>query len=144
MAGLICSLCPYEQTAHLNLNLTELIKHIQLFHSHDPSFAITCGLDGCMRSFRNFRVFRNHVYSFHRHNTSTNPNTNDADECEINCDDEDMADIAEKVKNDTSKKDLQVASALFLMCLKEKYKLTQVALQVGIAMLLISFSYNNF
>ena len=64
MPGLICSLCPYEVTARLNLNLTNLLKHIQ------SSFSIICGLYGCQRKFRNFKVFWNHVSTFH----SNDPN----------------------------------------------------------------------
>ena len=38
MPGLICPLCPYERTSQLNLNLTNCLKHIKLFHSHQPYF----------------------------------------------------------------------------------------------------------
>lgn len=54
-----------ERTVNLNINLTDFLKHVQLFHSHQPGFSITCGLDGCLRSFSSFKSFRNHVYSYH-------------------------------------------------------------------------------
>lgn len=65
MASLVCPLCPTERTSHLNFNLTTFMKHVKLFHSHQPDFSITCGLHGCLRTFKNYRTFQNHVSNFH-------------------------------------------------------------------------------
>lgn len=56
MSNLICPLCPVERTSQLNLNLKKFMKHIQLFHSHQPYFSITCGLGGCLRRFTTFEI----------------------------------------------------------------------------------------
>ena len=44
MPRLICPLCPPERTFNLNMNLTDFLKHVQLFHSHQPGFSIHVGL----------------------------------------------------------------------------------------------------
>ena len=136
MPRLICPLCPPEMTVNLNMNLTEFLKHVQLFHSHQPSFSITCGLNGCLRSFSSFRSFRNHVYSYHGgessldlQQTADSGNGGIGDIGDIgggNDDGDDGASCALEVR-DTAPS--QRNAAMFLMGLKEKYMITQVALQ---------------
>lgn len=41
------------------------LTHIRLVHASDASFHMSCGLQGCQRTFSNFYTYRNHVYSFH-------------------------------------------------------------------------------
>ena len=134
MSNLICPLCPPGRTANLHLNLSRLLKHIELFHSHDPSFTITCGLDGCLRTFCNFKVFRNHAYALHGANTiSINQRGNESGEGsdynEVST--EDSADRSENTvcESGISLEQLQKLSGTFLLGTKEKYKLSQVALQ---------------
>ena len=140
MPGLICPLCPYERTSQLNLNLTNYLKHIKLFHSHQPSFSITCGLDGCLRIFHNFRTFQVHVSAFHSGDPSQATPTydvtvDDRDDIYTHHSDGD-GDISEGNDSDQqgdsgdiSLEYLKECAALFLMGLKEKHKLTQVVLQ---------------
>ena len=47
-----------------------LLTHIRLVHSCDPNFSIQCSLDGCSRTFKNFRTFQNHRLLKHRHAVS--------------------------------------------------------------------------
>ena len=42
-----------------------MLKHIRLTHADEPSFSIQCNLQGCKRTFRNFRTYRNHIYTWH-------------------------------------------------------------------------------
>lgn len=49
----------------MNMKLSEYLRHIRDFHSHQPSFKITCGLYGCPRSFWKFSSFQSHVYNHH-------------------------------------------------------------------------------
>ena len=58
---LLCPLCADVQTA----TLTQLLSHIRLSHADSPDFLIQCNLQGCKRTFRNFTVYRNHIYSYH-------------------------------------------------------------------------------
>lgn len=135
MSSLICPICPPERTSHLKFNLTKFMKHIKLFHSHQPGFSITCGLHGCLRTFRNFRTFQNHVSDYHA----------GCDNYDVGCDGEcepdsipedDLTDDHDYSDGDgdhyypvNQSVTLQESTALFLMGLKEKHKLTQVALQ---------------
>ena len=38
---------------------------MRLNHASEAGFHITCGLQGCQRTFVNFHTYRNHVYSIH-------------------------------------------------------------------------------
>ncbi len=140
MPYLICPLCPVERTAQLNLDLKNYLKHIKLFHSHQPSFSITCGLGGCLRTFSNFQVFRNHISTYH----SSDPmllneeSTLGLNDDNVNAEDENVGDDTNGGETSfedlgSGSCDLQKSTAMVLMGLKEKYKLTQVALQGVIA-----------
>lgn len=137
MPRLICPLCPPERTVNLNMNLTDFLKHVQLFHSHQPGFSITCGLDGCLRSFSSFRSFRNHVYSYHGGDSSLELQQDDNDPTRAGGDDgedEDGADGdgdtgATCEMSGTCIQPSQRNAAMFLMGLKEKHMITQTALQ---------------
>lgn len=41
------------------------MTHMRLMHADEPQFVIQCNMQGCQRTFRNFTVYRNHVYAFH-------------------------------------------------------------------------------
>jgi len=51
----ICILC--SATSHLKFNIKGFIQHIQLFHAHQADFHITCGIEGCQRSYTNCGTF---------------------------------------------------------------------------------------
>lgn len=126
----ICPLCPSELTTGLNLHLSGLLKHVELFHSHQLSFSITCGIGGCLRTFHNFKVFRNHVYSIHGGDPSNQSAHSHVEELEPANDNTDFNDSQAGVSDQSlSVENLSKPTALFLMGMKEKYKLTQAALQ---------------
>ena len=115
------------------------MKHIKLIHSHQPGFSITCGLNGCLRTFKNFRTFQNHVSDYHAGcdnyvnvgaSAGCEPDSiledplNDNHDYGAGGDDDAAGDIPTN-----QSLTLQESTALFLMGLKEKHKLTQVALQ---------------
>ena len=135
---------------------------LRLFHAYKPDFKITCGINGCLRSYTNVGTFRNHVSAAHYSNDQLYADTTDRDDPNgIQCNenpyssDEDLQSdnpnsdlVAENTFSDTnnitdtedveacnvhsldcSMELLQRSSALFLLGLKEKYKLTQVAIQ---------------
>ena len=130
---LICPLCPRERTCSLKFSLRDYVKHISLFHAHQPGFRLTCGIGGCKRTFENFGTFKNHLSSYHQ--LEVNP-TNEA-----SCNDS----LFEQPGGDEQDSDpdclmerrptlnpisaLQESSALFLLKAKEGQKLTQTALQ---------------
>ena len=47
------------------MKLKHYMEHIRECHAYSPAFAITCGLNGCPRTFKNFLSFRTHVYEWH-------------------------------------------------------------------------------
>lgn len=58
-----CPLC--SNVGHLILDFKGLIKHLSLFHAHQPGFKVPCGIAGCSRHFTNLRTYQNHMSSVH-------------------------------------------------------------------------------
>jgi len=152
---LTCSLCT---GLSVKFNTGDYIKHLRLFHAHRPDFKVTCGIDGCLRNYTNLGSFKNHISFMHNTDSERHTNeifTNDTsaefggeDESFISDEDfissNDTSDLNEdnqipvthdEINPDTNNiltltaKDLQKSSAYFLLGMKEKYKLTQVAIQ---------------
>lgn len=132
---LVCPLCPAERTSNLTYNTRDYLKHIQLFHLHQPDFKITCGISGCRRTFQTFSVFRNHISD--KHSSDSDPtnqscvanNTSDEDDADPDAgpDADPESDGESEIQSTLST--LETSTALFLMGLKEERKLTQTALQ---------------
>lgn len=133
--SLVCPLCP---TLYYN-SLGDYIKHIELMHSNQPNFSVTCGIGGCLRIFKNVRSFRNHVSAYHSKADLVTNNTHadthaglDYEEDSAIGDDHDNS-IIDSVNVVSPEVDpyilLKRSTATFLLKLKEKQKLTQVALQ---------------
>ena len=55
-----CSLC----TACFG-SVSIFLSHLRLIHASEAGFQVSCGLQGCQRTFTNFYTYRNHVYSMH-------------------------------------------------------------------------------
>lgn len=130
---LLCPLCPSERTRRLNFNVSKYLKHVRLFHAHQPNFHISCQINGCQRSYRNFSTFKNHVSDKHSCEALDR-----SIETTSLCDDFDDSDLSLHVpvhtytENDELYDSMclaQKSSALFLLGLKEEKKLTQTALQ---------------
>ena len=51
------------------------MEHVTEYHAVSPTFAITCGMNGCLHKFKNFLSFRTHMYQWHGGdpNVSNNP-----------------------------------------------------------------------
>ena len=47
-------------------NIKGVVRHIGLVHAHEASFRITCGVDGCTRTYRKFFSYKKHMYVKHR------------------------------------------------------------------------------
>ena len=143
MEEITCQLC--SAASHLKFNAKGYVQHIQLFHAHKANFRITCGINGCHKSYTNFRTFSNHVYDKHHQSPKavccfqserSRPNLNDSDG---DSDDDDTGvtegfdECVYSVQDTECDRELccsqQKCSATFLLGLKEKFKLTQVALQ---------------
>lgn len=62
---LVCPICPYKDTACMNMQLKHYMAHIRDCHSSLPGFSITCGMYGCPQQFHTWNTFRSHVYDRH-------------------------------------------------------------------------------
>lgn len=47
-------------------NLKGVVRHIGVVHAHEPGFRVTCGVDGCTKSYRKFVSYKKHMYVKHR------------------------------------------------------------------------------
>ena len=139
MSELLCSLCP---DSLVSFNVSGYVKHIQVFQSHQPHFSLTCGIRGCVRTFKNFGTFRNHVSAKHnlkRPATFKPTPCNDCDEPNASengdedntliGDQDDMTYEGSMTSQQLESDTLKYSAALLLLRMKEKQKLTQVALQ---------------
>ena len=133
-----CKIC--SAASHLKFHVSEYIKHLKIFHAHQPDFKVICGIGGCQRSFTNLGTFQNHIYGVHsdRSCTITEESTvmnNTELGSEDDCSDDDNFDSDQPYYDDnvetdgnqqcSSRSTIQKSSALFLLGIKEKFKLTQ-------------------
>ena len=56
-----CPLCP----ATCFTTVANLLKHVRITHSDQENFCIQCNLQGCKRTFRKLKCFKNHIYTYH-------------------------------------------------------------------------------
>lgn len=68
---LTCKL--FSATSHLRLQMKEYLQHIKLFHAYQPDFKVTCGINGCQRTYTNFGTFHHHVDDVHTDGSTTDP-----------------------------------------------------------------------
>ena len=47
-------------------NLKGVVRHIGAVHSHEAGFHVTCGIDGCPRTYGNFHSYKKHMFLKHR------------------------------------------------------------------------------
>lgn len=57
----VCPLCESTQSV-----LREWFSHLGAAHSNDPSFFVTCGIDGCKCTYRKLSALKSHVYRHHK------------------------------------------------------------------------------
>ena len=55
--------CPYCPDEYIIATEVLLQTHIRIVHSSDPGFSIRCSVEGCERTFSNFRTYQNHLLS---------------------------------------------------------------------------------
>ena len=134
------------------------LRHTFQSHSNEPNFLFTCGVEGCQQTFRTYASICSHLNRKHRHanleevqseviaGTSTYL-SNEINNIEDNVSNYRDDDITESFPDDeddditTGSEDnidvsgctstenyLQRSAALFLLTLKERYQLTQTAI----------------
>ena len=134
---LACELC--SAASHLKFCVSDYIKHLKLFHAHQPNFKVTCRIGGCQRNYSNLGTFQNHVYAVHSEDlidvstetilvNSTEDDGNDFSDVTDSDNDEPCCEDSVETDNNqecSSESSMQKSSALFLLGIKEKFKLTQ-------------------
>lgn len=75
--SLKCSLC--SVVSHLRFSVTDHIKHLRLFHVHQPDFKFTCTIDGYQKVYLNIGSFMNHVSAMHNGLNQTDNKTDHAE-----------------------------------------------------------------
>ena len=75
-----CPLCSAE-LGTVSIYLT----HVRIAHASEHGFHTQCGLQGCLRTFRNFCTYHNHVCTVHGLNASC-----DSEEVEMHSDSEEV------------------------------------------------------
>ena len=75
MPSFLCPYCPEEYSAPSE---ELLLSHIRIVHATDPNFSIQCSLNGCERTFTNFRTYQNHRLT-HRSEALNVPSTETED-----------------------------------------------------------------
>lgn len=132
-----CQLCSFVAPT-----LKYLLKHLRQVHAHQPGFEVTCFLSRCQRKFRNFTVFRNHVYAIHSEsesilrptedgfnsnsdqNSDPDPNQNPTPNPDPDPDDDldtDSGDFEECMKK---------MAATWILKIQEKFKLPQLVVEL--------------
>ena len=107
-----------------------IVRHMSAVHAHDPGFNITCGIQGCTRTYTNFYSFKKHLYWKHR--DSLTMSTVEREDISIT-DFEDYAggsneELCIQPASSKTHTDHEQQIALFLLKSKEIRKVSQVSL----------------
>lgn len=115
------------------------MKHTFQSHSSTTNFRFTCGISGCVQTFRTYSAITSHLQRKHPDcefselfpNTTCTDITEDLDE-DTNSDDDNNSKFPEN-NGETSEQMLSKKStALVLLNLKERHHLTQTAINFSI------------
>ena len=107
--------------------IDRVLRHVGSVHAHDPGFHMVCGVDGCPRTYQNYRSFRKHLITKHSHYINS---TDDEPELDVEYNDEmEMGEHGSVADERTWTADQRIrSSALFLLNAKEVDKVSQCKL----------------
>lgn len=128
-----CPICEFTTST-----LAQWFSHLRSAHSSDPSFLVTCGIDGCKNTYSKFSSLNTHVYRHHKHRMcgSTNSGQSQNDSSMLQPDYQEQVPMEDTAimehENETrveanSETDVRKNSARFLLQLREGKGLSQVA-----------------
>ena len=109
--------------------LKRVVRHIGSVHSFEPGFQITCGVNGCARTYTNFRSFQKHLTR--QHQAAFEKNTTDDSTADSHVLEEEIPlniDASPIVTTEEERSSLKRSAALFLLKTKEVHRVTQTAL----------------
>ena len=118
-----------------SFSLKGVLRHIGTVHSHETNFHVVCGILGCPRTYRNYFSYKKHMYRKHRTELSRFQQPEDSSishgndfissedaDCGLNNFNEES-----EVEPDTSTTS-KLHAALMILKMKQKFKLSEVAL----------------
>ena len=97
-------------------------------HSCDPKFNVLCGIEGCIRTYKNYASFRKHIKTHNIIEQERDQDNETADEqCSVAQLDSSESDLVQNDNENSNHNDI-FQHALFILKLKELHKVTQVAI----------------
>ena len=125
-------------------NLTDLIRHVRLYHADSRTFSVRCRACGRDKPFKSFYTWRDHMYSYHSESepqeqpdsmppasSSSSTFTNLADIFEddgshTDIDENDLLDPSQdRPRDNMESANLQRAAATFILKIQETHQLPQ-------------------
>ena len=107
-----------------------MMKHMFQCHSKEPNFSYQCGISGCIQTFKTYSAIASHLQRKHPNcdlELSQRDIFQDSDGT-MDYENEESDECSRQSSSDTEKKlQAQKSIALLLLTLKERYKVTQAA-----------------
>ena len=144
-----CQFCCFSA-----LRWKQVLRHTFEAHSSAPGFIFTCGVDGCSQTFRTYSGINSHLQRKHRgRDYDDRPTTSSASanvEFDVGHGTAELAGHEPDLDTEMGTEEQEVnqlekAAALFLLCLKERYQLTQSAIDFAIGQVqqMLSFAVDD-
>ncbi len=129
-----CNYCSFRCMAWKNH-----MRHTFECHSSLPNFRFSCGISGCLQTFRTFSGMSSHLWRQH----SSHITQLESDEMfDLGAEDNSLSSVQETNDEDTAEEGLfspaltngmaKRSTALLLLTLKERHRLTQTAINFSI------------
>ena len=129
-----CQFCSFS-----SLHWRQVLRHTFEAHSNVPGFNFTCGVAGCPQTFQTYSAVTSHLRRKHRgrdfddqaaSSYGVNAVTETEEDTSSRNNDVDASPGSELCPQVNR---LEKAAALFLLCLKERYQITQTALDFAMS-----------
>lgn len=108
-------------------NLKGVVRHIGVVHAHEAGFRVTCGVDGCTKTYRKFVSYKKHMYVKHRDAQSAGSSERDVlvqdSETVSSC-----TPMSEEDDQESYMTQLRRSTALFILKAREIHKIPQTSL----------------
>ena len=125
-----CSICH----SFASLDYASVVRHIGFVHAWEPRFRVTCGIEGCIRTYTSYRCYRAHIVNKHNElisdesvNTEESFLQNSDHEATHSIEEMDSAPFDDSLTEVSAERPKLYNKALFLLKLKEERRLSQVA-----------------
>ena len=117
--------CPYCAEAYCAPSEELIMTHIRKVPASDPNFLIQCSLNGCERTFENFRTYQNHRLTHRREEPPVSPAT----ETEDMDDSVGSSGLEAPSLPQVSTTDMEYFAAKWILKTRESRSLTRTAMQ---------------